>query len=535
MLLKKGSLVIPSVIILIMSFPSAGFGQSAANGARAGRALALQELSDSIEGVAEEPPRVSRTKEGYLRFIMAPPSRHFSVAPTARGTPQKSAAAFLERWWNLFVNESEAIDFDTIRVKTSASRTYVRLQQRYAGLEVLGAQMIVQVNTPGGVVAAMSDVMRETEALDTFEISLDPTISALTAQDVAVGWLAEQYEGLKFEASPATPMIFSPSVVGKTGPSQFVWQTEVSSIDGFPIEEFVCVDAHSGEIAFHYSLIYDAKDRDVYDSNNTTADPGTLEREEGDPCSGIIEVDRAYDYLGDAYDFYDVNHGRDGITDEGNTVKCTVRYCFSSEDCPMASAYWRTDIKAMYLGDAYVVDDIVGHEYTHGVTQHESNLYYGGESGAINESLSDMWGEWIDQVNGDGNDTEAVKWLFGEDRPGGAKRDMADPPQYSTSYGGPMPDSYNSPYWYDGAIDNSGVHHNSSVGNKLCYLLTDGDTFNGYTISEMNIPKTADLFYECQVNLLTPSSDYYDLGDRLELAASNLGFTQSERNNVGAA
>ena len=72
----------------------------------------------------------------------------------------------------------------------------------------------------------------------------------------------------------------------------------------------------------------------------------------------------------------------------------------------------------MVFGDARTfaqADDVIGHELTHGVTEHESNLFYYYQSGAINESLSDVFGELIDLTNGTGTDTPAVRWLLGED------------------------------------------------------------------------------------------------------------------------
>jgi len=186
----------------------------------------------------------------------------------------------------------------------------------------------------------------------------------------------------------------------------------------------------------------------------------------------------------------------------------------------------------------------VGHEFTHGVTERESELIYSNESGAITESLSDMWGEWIDQTNGAGNDSSAVKWYLFEDWASDPWpwRRMDDPTLcktsswYGTNFGDiPQPDRLYGPGWYYGSQDHYGVHHNLGVGNKLCYLLTDGGDFNGYTISGMGISKTADLFYKCQTNLLTDSSDYYDLGNVLILAADRLGLTPTERNNVKEA
>jgi Leucine-rich repeat (LRR) protein len=124
---------------------------------------------------------------------------------------------------------------------------------------------------------------------------------------------------------------------------------------------------------------------------------------------------------------------------------------------------------------------------------------------------------------------------MGEDLPDfGALRDMKDPTSFCD------PDRMLSPLFYcgkndDGATDNGSVHHNSGVNNKLAYLLTDGDSFNGHTITGMGISEVADLYYECQTNLLTSSSDYSDLHSALTQAAINLGFTQAERDNVEAA
>ena len=66
------------------------------------------------------------------------------------------------------------------------------------------------------------------------------------------------------------------------------------------------------------------------------------------------------------------------------------------------------------------------------------------------------------------------------------------------------PDRMASPYYYYGTGDNGGVHYNSGVGNKAAYLITDGDTFNGYTITGIGITKAAKIYYEAQTNILSP-------------------------------
>src|SRR5262249_2520866 len=156
-------------------------------------------------------------------------------------------------------------------------------------------------------------------------------------------------------------------------------------------------------------------------------------------------------YFGDTYDFYFTRHGRDSINNAGLVLSGTVRYCRSGEPCPYQNAYWEAN--RMHFGQGFAAaDDVCAHELTHGVTENESELLYQDQSGAINESLSDMWGEWIDLTNSGGTDTPAVRWLMGEDLPGGAIRSMKNPLLFND------PDRMGSPKYYHGIADNGGVH-----------------------------------------------------------------------------
>ena len=174
----------------------------------------------------------------------------------------------------------------------------------------------------------------------------------------------------------------------------------------------------------------------------------------------------------------------------------------------------------MIYGDAFgypLADDVVGHELTHGVTQYESNLFYYYQSGAINELLSDVFGELFDQSNGLGTDTPAVRWLIGEDVSGqGAIRSMSNPPAYGD------PERITSSYYYTGDNDNGGVHSNSGVGNKAAYLMVDGGYFNGQSVPALGVDKTVAIYYEAQTHLLTSGSDYADLYNALYQACLNL-------------
>jgi hypothetical protein len=323
-------------------------------------------------------------------------------------------------------------------------------------------------------------------------------------------------------------MLFEPSVIGEAGPSQLVWRVRVRS-DSAMVDEMVLVDAHVGDVAFHFSQIKEAKTRSIYDSANVTGSLGALVRSEGGPASGITDADLAYTYLGDTYDFFFTRFGRDSLDGAGMGLIARVRYCETGYTCPFANAYWNG--AEMRFGQGFsAADDVVGHELAHGVTEHESNLIYWNEAGAINESLSDIFGELVDQTNSGGTDTPATRWQMGEDVPGiGAIRNMADP----TLFGDP--DRRTSANWWIGLSDNRGVHTNSGVSNKLAYLLTDGGTFNGYTVAAQGITKTAALFYEAEANILVTGADYIDLYYALRQAAINLGWAPDARTAVERA
>ncbi|HMN61322.1 MAG TPA: M4 family metallopeptidase, partial [Anaerolinea sp.] len=151
----------------------------------------------------------------------------------------------------------------------------------------------------------------------------------------------------------------------------------------------------------------------------------------------------------------------------------TVRYCSPSYACPYQNAFW--DGTQMVYGQGFAgADDVVAHELTHGVTEYTSNLTYVFQSGAINEAFSDIFGEFVDQLNNSRNtDNLGTLWRIGEDLPGypNGIRDMKNPLTFGD------PDKVTSPNYYCKALtvtnnDNGGVHHNSGILNKAAYLIT---------------------------------------------------------------
>ena len=456
---------------------------------------------------------------GRIRFM----STETGIAATTleRASPSASpevvARSFLNVYGPVFgiKNQSEELTLIRNKLISEQGRSFSRFQQKYNGLPVMGGELIVQMKDK-------NVISINGETIPDIHLETKPTIGADKARGKALAavlkWYNEDETGLK--VTEPELWIYNPVLLGVEDNQDFlVWRMDVESTTLEPIKELVLVDAHTGGIVLHFNQVEGAKNRIIYDNvNNDSAGlPGTGPvRTEGGGVTGITDVDKAYDFAGDTYDFYLTNHGRDSIDNAGMSLISTVRYCYPTEynqSCPLANAFWNG--AQMVYGDGYAsADDVVGHELTHGVTQYESNLYYYMQSGAINEHLSDMWGEFVDLSNSAGNDSPGVRWLMGEDI--GAIRDMANP----SSYGDP--DKMTSGSYACGTADNGGVHSNSGVGNKLAYLLVDGDTFNGKTITGIGVNKAAKIYYEVQTNLLTSGSDYADLSDALYLACQSL-------------
>ena len=211
---------------------------------------------------------------------------------------------------------------------------------------------------------------------------------------------------------------------------------------------------------------------------------------------------------------------------DGRKLRSTTNYCPPGA-CPLDNAFWSGN--QMVYGAGYTsADDVVAHELTHGVTQHTAGLVYWYQSGSINESMSDVFGELVDQADGIGHDEPGTRWRLGEDLPptaGGATRDMADPTRYL------QPDTTSSPMFdfaqdYD---DSGAVHTNSGVPNKAAYLITDGTVaepggaFLGRAFPGIG-PTHAATLYWTALQMLTPGSDFVDLAAALQQACTTLAF-----------
>jgi Zn-dependent metalloprotease len=215
--------------------------------------------------------------------------------------------------------------------------------------------------------------------------------------------------------------------------------------------------------------------RTIYTANNSQALPGTLVRGEGQPPVADPSVNEAYDGLGDTFDFYLKVYQRNSIDDHGLPLIASVHY-----DQQYDNAFWNGHQMVFGDGDGQIFNrftasvDVIGHELTHGVTGSEVNLTYLRQSGALNESVSDVFGSLVKQYVLKQTASEA-DWLIGAGLltfPGQALRSMKDPGSaYDNNLMGKDPQPGTMASYSQTAEDNGGVHTNSGIPNHAFYLV----------------------------------------------------------------
>jgi bacillolysin len=469
---------------------------------------------------------------GKVRFL-GTDNDHPIARPSllsANATAEQAARQFLGTYGSLFGIQNQADELKVMQQEAADGHSFVRFQQVYKGIPVLAGELIVQTDKQRNIVSANGEVLPD------LKVDTTPQIDAATATERALGAIAKEYRIRLADLKASAPelWIFNPALLGGPGlrRNTLTWRLELRGLSaGEAIRELVLVDAQLGAVTLNFNQINDAKERHICNDNNVVdADgdpdndctPPKYVRNEGGPPTGVADVNLAYDYSGLTYDFYKNNFNRDSLNGAGLPLISLVKYCPDAAHCPYENAFW--DGHQMTYGDGYAsADDVVGHELSHGFTEFTSHLFYYYQSGAINESMSDVFGELIDLTDGVGNDSPSARWQLGEDLSIGAVRNMKDPT--IAPFGDP--DRTGSSNYYGGALDSGGVHSNSGVNNKAAYLMTDGDTFNGQTITGLGTAKVAQIYYKVETSFLTSGSDYQDLGDDLKAACSYLISTHS--------
>ncbi|WP_129628510.1 M4 family metallopeptidase [Candidatus Oscillochloris fontis] len=301
-------------------------------------------------------------------------------------------------------------------------------------------------------------------------------------------------------------VFFNPDLFALTpGPTALAYHLVLTTADESN-SAIVIIDAETGKPWITYSNHQEGLNRAIYDGNNTTSGSSPCYRESGAVGTPSSDCVAAFVNTGDTYNYFFNTHGRDSFDNRGAQMVAIVRYG------TMANAFWNGSYTA--YGPGWAKRDIIAHEWTHGVTQYTANLAYLNQSGAINEAMSDIFAAMVDRDD----------WLIGEDANGGPIRSMANPTLYN------QPDRVSN--YVCTTQDNGGVHINSGIPNKLAYLMSDGGTFNGRTITAIGRNATERIFYRTLVGGLNQQASFNDLYNALLSAAAALYGTGSSQYNT---
>jgi Zn-dependent metalloprotease len=278
--------------------------------------------------------------------------------------------------------------------------------------------------------------------------------------------------------------------------------------------------------------------RTVYDDMHLEQPPGKRVRGEDMPSVEDVVVNEVFDALGAAYDFYMEVYGRNSIDNCGMRLNATIHF-----NNDFDNAFW--DGTQMFFFDAdgeIMVSmskpiDVTAHELTHGVTDHEANLNYKDESGALNESMSDVFGIMVKQWKL-GQTVDEANWIIGEDiwHPkwnSKGLRSMAAPgTAYDFVYNGHRIKDEQPSHMKDfkrGQIDNGYVHDNSGIPNHAFYLAAK--KIGGYAWE-----KTGKIWYVALTDWLKPSSNICDAAvATIEIAGQLYGKDGAEQEAVRKA
>lgn len=405
----------------------------------------------------------------------------------------------------------------------SMGHRHLRYVQTHQGMDVVGGDLVVHVDGKGRIFSvngtARGDLPDDLGQRD---------IGRANAQSRALA--DPRYAGMM------ASVVRKALVLTPEGRFHMAYETAVMGFRGMdPLHDKVYVDVDSGAIVAVHPQIHFAENRSIYSANNGTTLPGTLKRSEGQAATTDVDVNAAYDGTGATYEAYKAFFNRDSYNNAGAALKSSVHY--STNYC---NAFWNGT--QMVYGDGNAAQnclplaraqDVTAHELTHAVTENESALVYSGESGGLNEAMSDIFGAfteaWVD--GGKSGTTLAVSadtWKIGEDILPPALRYMNDP----------AADGVSKDFWVSG-VGNVDVHYSSGIANLAFYLMSQGGTHprgkSNVNVAGIGMAKAIRVFYEANVNILTSNSNFLAAGNASVQAAVNLGYTLAEQISVANA
>ncbi|TCW59236.1 neutral peptidase B [Bacillus thuringiensis] len=418
--------------------------------------------------------------------------------------------------------------------------THVKLVEKHNNIPVYGSDQTVTLDKENNVKAFFGQVIPN---LDDKNIPAFANISAEQAETIAKADIEKEigkvknYDGVKkdlfvYEKDGNYYLAYLVKAsISKPAPGY--WHYFVDATNGNVIEKYNAVDNITG---FGYGVLGGRQSFEIAQDTKTgefnlfdgkrgqgihTFDAENMDEnwfnlfsqilgytgEEVKSKSKFFEDKAAVDAhvnAGKVYDYYKKTFNRNSFDDKGAKLISTVHVGESWNNAAwngVQMMYGDGDGKTFIPLSAGL--DVIGHELTHAVTEHTANLVYKNESGALNESLSDIMGVMV----------EKKSWDLGADiytpgKPGDALRSLKDPASIPNPLkpGEGYPDHYNKRY--TGTADNGGVHINSSINNKAAYLVSDGGEHYGVKVTGVGREATEKIYYRALTKYLTANSDF---------------------------
>ncbi len=433
------------------------------------------------------------------------------------------------------------------------------LQQYHQGYPVEGAVYYVHYKN-GKAVLANGELWRQLP--DASKISLSPEAATQKAQQTVTNKQFFVQPDFQPTLKPQLVYVPVPNSANEYQSHKLAYKVNVSSQNPL-VNKWVYVDAATGKIVRESDQIHTNEENGtavtrfsgtqaisttqsggqyVLRSNGEYGELMTLDCNEGESWNAAVDftdADNHWDETANmddaAYDahwgalktlkYFKDNFGLESFDGNGTPLRVYVHFGQS-----YVNAFWNGSV--LTFGDGNTGDgfepltaiDVVAHEFGHGVTQFSANLEYAYESGALNESFSDIFGAVVEAY---AKPNTANNYTVGEEITSGGIRSMSNPNLHGD------PDTYGGDYYYTGSGDNGGVHINSGVQNFWFYLLSEGgsgtnDLGNSYNVTGLGMDKAVTIAYRNLSTYLTMYSTYHDAAVYSIQAAEDLYGACSE-------
>lgn len=566
-------------------------------------AAEAQTVRDTVSGALETAKRTNPTLDAKLdpatglpsriKGLRAVPDPTVALTATARDAQGQPRLEDVRRVVEAFMATSEvAAAFpqgaratrEVVEMRRDPDvpgQTIARVSQKVNGVPVFGSSARYVVNPSLAVTEIVASFSTAEIASTTPRIDQAAAITAARARlrvllqsrprDPLLEQIFSQIDGLPAEAQLT---VFDPALMSvrgvAPGPLKLTWLVSLDSFRFF-------VDAETSAVVYDYRDHQTVGPRRVFDLGGEMTFPGKQVLDESSVASvtgpGEKPSDAALAFFNSAgvRTYYLDMFGRKSYDDNGRQAtpssspfESYVRYGTRQ------NAYWckKQGVECpkpnvMVYGPSYAVAlDVVGHEVTHGVIIHEADLVYSDESGAVNESLADIFGTLIEFTV----TPQQANWVIGESLPGRSLtrplRSLADPPlssdtkarlfdrsrDYSLTDNYGQPDHYSEYLRLDDPLCNSTwdylngcVHFNSGILNKMAFLIAEGGRHHDVTVQGIGRQKLGRLAYRALTTRLNPTSKLAQAGEAFFAACEDLasakgsGFSMADCAQVDAA